>query len=73
MSRPGVVDQTRRDLLHRKCSYLKGGTCVIHGGGAKLKFRPVWTTTRGANGELERTYQKKYNYVCDLGQEGGGD
>ena len=42
------------------------------GGGAKLKFKPMWVTTRGADGELQRTYQRKSTYVCDLGQVGGG-
>ena len=77
---PGQGDDDRsetgrtvaRALLHRGCSYKKGGVCRIHGGGAKLKFKPSWVTTRGANGEEVRTYQKKSYYVCDLGQQGGG-
>ena len=46
--------------------------CRIHGGGAKLKFRPSWKTVVGPDGKQERVYEKKGYYVCDLGQEGGG-
>ena len=67
-----TVSGLNKTLLDRKCTYRKGGHCRIHGGGAKLKFRPSWKTVVGPDGKQERVYEKKGYYVCDLGQEGGG-
>ena len=51
----------------RGCSYVKD-VCNIHGGKAKLRWRPDGTYW-DENGKLVK--KRKYFYVCDLGTSGG--
>ena len=49
---------------------MRGGNCVEHGPGAKLKFKPGFKMTAGPGGEKTRTYCRKSYYECELDPRG---
>ena len=62
-----VMPGTEKGGDGKGCQYLKGGTCMTHGPGAKLKHKPVMTTTRGRDGKTHREMKRHYFYVCNVG------
>ena len=45
----------------------KKGICNIHGGGAKLSWKPVTKTIVGADRMKVTRYTRKYFHTCDVG------
>ena len=57
----------------RKCEHKKGGICLLHGPGAKLRMRPIGPKIVSyVNGRKKTSFEKEYFYVCDLGPMGSG-
>ena len=55
------------------CEHKKGGVCVLHGPGAKLRWKPIGPKiVTYVNGKKKTSYNKDYFYVCDLGLLGSG-
>ena len=55
------------------CQHKKGGVCVLHGPGAKLRWKPVGLKiVTYENGRKKTTINKKYFNVCDLCLLGSG-
>ena len=50
----------------KECQYLKGGVCMTHGPGAKLKHKPVMTVTKGVDGKTKREMKRHYYYDCNV-------
>ena len=60
-------------VVDRGCQHVKGGRCLTHGEGAKLKWKPgPKTTTIGPDGKTVTRSKRIYFYKCDLGLNGGG-
>ena len=56
------------------CVHKKGGICLLHGPGAKLRWKPIGPKiVTYVNGKKKTSYNKDYFYVCDLGLLGGGE
>ena len=57
----------------RGCHHLKGGRCLLHGEGAKKKWKPVQSRIVGPGGKVTMKYVGKREtwYECDVGPEGG--
>ena len=50
----------------KECQHLRGGVCILHGPGAKMKYKPKMTVTTGPDGKKIRTMTKEHYYQCDL-------
>ena len=55
----------------RTCQYVRGGHCLLHGGGAIQKFRGGFKMTIGRGRIPVKRYQRNYYYVSDLARGGG--
>ena len=56
--------------LDKTCEYVRGGHCLVHGGGATRKFRGGHKVVVGRGGGRTKRYQRSYYYVCEP-REGG--
>ena len=55
-----------------RCVHGKGGTCTIHGPGARRCWRPIPDISRGPGGEIVRKYsgRRETYYLCDVDRNG---
>ena len=65
---PSVNEEGVNDK--RGCSYLKGGTCMTHGPGAKLRYKLIMKTVDGPDGKKIREKKRNYFYVCNVAPAG---
>ena len=49
----------------RTCSYLPGGICTVHGGGATRKLKPVMMRKKKPDGTYSVRMKKELFYVCE--------
>ena len=50
----------------RGCQHLQGGTCLLHGPGAKLRYKITVSTSTGPDGKVVKTKERHYFYTCDV-------
>ena len=66
----GADGQSKKVMLkglrkERTCSYLPGGTCTVHGGGATRKLKPVVMRKKKPDGSYSVRMKKEPYYVCE--------
>ena len=74
MSEMWLPKYLRSKEMARNVSIRGGGVCVLHGPGAKMKYKPVMTVTTGPDGKKSRVMKKERYFACDLALSvvGGG-
>ena len=63
-----TVEQGGTDRRTRQ--YVRGGHCLLHGGGALQRFRGGHRMVRERGGIPAKRYTREYYYVCDLARGG---
>ena len=57
--------------IDRTCEYVRGGHCLLHGGGAIRKFRGGYKMIVNKKGVRTKRYQREYYYECEPGRGDG--
>ena len=73
MSGVRLDDASTKEVVTPKCSYTGKGICLLHGPGAKLRWKPRMKKVTDKKGvtRLVKLDERHYFYVCNLGPRVG--